>query len=103
MSALGQLGKAAGEDGTSSYHYGLFSPGQQLRSALLCSAAAQVGQYRLVLELGDQEVSLLGAAALRAANKDTLRDFERDVVLATALAHCGLAREAFDAGEVGAG
>ena len=48
-----------------------------------------------------EEAQHLGAAALRSSNRETLRDFERDVTLATALAHCGLAREAFDGGQVG--
>jgi hypothetical protein len=62
----------------------------------------QVGAYQLVIDLGE-EAQHLGAAALRSSNKDTLRDFERDLTLATALAHCGLAREAFDAGQAGPG
>lgn len=68
----------------------------------LCASYShpQVGEYGLVLQLSEQ-AQTLGAAALRSSSKDTLRDFERDVVLATALAHCGLAREAFDAGQVG--
>lgn len=77
-----------------------------IEPVLLAGAMAlleQVGQYDLVLDLAEQEVSLLGAAALRNANRDTLRDFERDVVIATALAQCGLAREAFDAGQAGQG
>ncbi|GAB4822278.1 hypothetical protein N2152v2_009324 [Parachlorella kessleri] len=80
-------------------------PETSIEPVLLAGAMAlleQVGEYQLVLDLAE-EAQHLGAAALRSSNRETLRDFERDVTLATALAHCGLAREAFDGGQAGPG
>lgn len=62
----------------------------------------QGGFYDLVLQLS-QQAALLDERDLRATNKDTIFNFYRDVALATALAHCGLAHQALKKGHIALG
>jgi hypothetical protein len=74
----------------------LLSPTVQVEPLLLPGAMAllhQLRRYDLVLQLSE-EGAALGARGMRASSRDTLRDLECDMALATALAQCGLADRA---------
>lgn len=62
----------------------------------------QLGHYELVLQLSEQ-VKNISPRDLKATNKGTMRDYQQDVSLAAALAHCGLARDALEGGSVSLG
>uniref|UniRef100_A0A1D2AC58 Plastid division protein CDP1-like 1st alpha solenoid domain-containing protein n=1 Tax=Auxenochlorella protothecoides TaxID=3075 RepID=A0A1D2AC58_AUXPR len=57
----------------------------------------QVGAYDLVVEAAAAAPASL-ARGLRGASREDEREWGRDVALATALAHCGRARRALEAG-----
>jgi tetratricopeptide (TPR) repeat protein len=84
----------------------LVHPDIHIEPALLPGALAlleQSGQYELVIQLA-QQASRINLRSLRPApSRATLRDYERDIALATALAHCGLAKGALEAGQVALG
>lgn len=56
----------------------------------------QNGHYDLVIQLSDAAARLT-PRDLRTGSRSTAQDYERDVALATALAHCGIAKRALDA------
>lgn len=62
----------------------------------------QGGFYDLVIQLSQQAASL-DELDLKASTKETVLNFQRDVALATSLAHCGLAHQALKKGQVALG
>lgn len=61
----------------------------------------QVGQHDLAVQLGTAALQRGASRDLKSSgvSRDTMKDFEKDIALATALAHCGLARDAADRGQ----
>lgn len=83
----------------------LIHPDISIDFALLPGALAlleQGGHYDLVIQLA-QQAQRVTARDLRTKNRSTVRDYERDVALATALAHCGLAKQALESGQTALG
>ncbi len=77
----------------------LIHPDIAVEPVLLPGAMAlleQAGQYELVIQLSQQAKSVT-SRDIRPNNRTTMRDYERDVTLATALAHCGLAKKELEA------
>jgi hypothetical protein len=69
----------------------LLSPSVQVEPLLLPGAMAllhQLKRYDLVVQLSEEGAGL-GARQIRTSSRDTLRDFEQDMALATALAQVG--------------
>lgn len=62
----------------------------------------QLGHYELVLQLAEQ-VKNISKRDLKASNKGTLQEYQRDVALGAALANCGLAKSALEGGSVSLG
>ncbi|KAL4447419.1 hypothetical protein ABPG75_004638 [Micractinium tetrahymenae] len=80
---------------------GLLSPTVQIESLLLPGAMAllhQVRRYDDVITLSE-EGAALSTREIRNSSRDTLREIEQDMALATALAQCGLADRALKAGQ----
>lgn len=74
-------------------------PDTAIEPVLLPGAMAlleQNGHYDLVIQLSDAAARLT-PRDLRTGSRSTAQDYERDVALATALAHCGIAKRALDA------
>ncbi|KAI3429327.1 hypothetical protein D9Q98_005422 [Chlorella vulgaris] len=79
----------------------LLSPNVQVEPLLLPGAMAllqQIKRYDLVIELSEDGAGL-GARQIRNSSRDTLRDIEQDMALATALAQCGMADRALKEGK----
>jgi hypothetical protein len=57
-------------------------------AACTAAAASQLKRYDLVVQLSEEGAGL-GARQIRTSSRDTLRDFEQDMALATALAQVG--------------
>jgi len=62
----------------------------------------QLGYYEVVIQMA-QQVKNISSRDLKSTTKGTLKDYKRDVALATALANCGLARAALEGGSVSLG
>lgn len=62
----------------------------------------QLGHYELVLQMAEQ-VKNISKRDLKASNKGTLQEYQRDVALGAALANCGLAKSALEGGSVSLG
>lgn len=78
----------------------LIHPDIAIEPVLLPGAMAlleQAGEYDLVIQLAQQAKNVT-AGDLRPSSRGTMRDFERDVALATALAHCGFAKKDLESG-----
>lgn len=83
----------------------LLHPDVTIEPVLLPGAMAllnQVQHYELVVQLGERSKNISNRD-LKATNKGTIRDYRRDVCLASALANCGLAKDALEAGAVSLG
>lgn len=79
----------------------LLSPTVQVEPLLLPGAMAllhQVRRYEEVIALSE-EGAALSTREIRRSSRDTMRDFEQDMALATALAQCGLADRALKQGQ----
>ena len=108
-SSVARLGKEkllfAARDGlrTAKGRVSLVHPDIPIEPVLLPGAMAmleQAGQYEMVIQLSQQAKNVT-ARDLRLAsnnNRNTLRDYESDVTLATALAHCGMAKKELENG-----
>ncbi|KAL4427454.1 hypothetical protein ABPG77_000743 [Micractinium sp. CCAP 211/92] len=80
---------------------GMLSPTVQIEPLLLPGAMAllhQVRRYEDVIALSE-EGAALSTREIRSSSRDTLREIEQDMALATALAQCGLADRALKAGQ----
>jgi len=104
-SSVARLGKEkmlfAAQEGlrTAKGRVSLIHPDIAVEPVLLPGAMAlleQAGQYELVIQLSQQAKSVT-ARDIRPYNRTTMRDYERDVALASALAHCGLAKKDLEA------
>lgn len=62
----------------------------------------QLGHYELVLQMAEQ-VKNISKKDLKASNKGTLQEYQKDVALGAALANCGLAKSALEGGSVSLG
>ncbi|PSC67041.1 molecular chaperone [Micractinium conductrix] len=79
----------------------LLSASVAVEPLLLAGAMAllhQVRQYDTVIALSE-EGAALGTRDIRSSSRDTLKHFEQDMALATALAQCGLADRALKSGQ----
>ncbi|KAG7666648.1 putative Protein ACCUMULATION AND REPLICATION OF CHLOROPLASTS 6, chloroplastic [Nannochloris sp. 'desiccata'] len=104
-SSVARLGKEkmlfAAREGlrTAKGRVSLIHPDIAVEPVLLPGAMAlleQAGQYELVIQLSQQAKSVT-SRDIRPNNRTTMRDYERDVALASALAHCGLAKKDLEA------
>ena len=104
-SSVARLGKEkmlfAAREGlrTAKGRVSLIHPDIAVEPVLLPGAMAlleQAGQYELVIQLSQQAKSAT-SRDIRPNNRTTMRDYERDVALASALAHCGLAKKDLEA------
>ena len=78
----------------------LIHPDIAIEPVLLPGAMAlleQAGEYDLVIQLSNQAKNVT-PGDLRPSSRGTMRDFERDVAMATALAHCGIAKRDLEGG-----
>lgn len=62
----------------------------------------QLGYYEVVIQMAEQVKNISGRD-LKSTTKGTMKDYKRDVALATALANCGLAKVALEGGSVSLG
>ena len=62
----------------------------------------QLGHYEVVIQMAEQ-VKNISTRDLKSTTKGTLRDYKKDVALASALANCGLAKSALEGGSVSLG
>lgn len=84
----------------------LIHPDTRLEPALLPGVLAlleQAGEYELVIQLADHGDRINPKDLHPAPSRSTLRDFQRDVALSKALAHCGLAKKALEGEQVALG
>lgn len=84
----------------------LIHPDTRLEPALLPGALAlleQTGEYDLVIQLAEHAERINPRELHPSPSKTTLREFQRDVSLAKALAHCGLAKRALEDEQVALG
>jgi hypothetical protein len=80
---------------------GAIHPNVSIEAVLLPGAMALLQQdrrYDLVAALARQAAAALAGRELRANSRATVRDYQRDVALAAALALCGGAKAALDGG-----